>query len=137
MARQTPTNYTQVEFVRFLHETFPTLDAEIAGDEGLLHLQMHTFARHMRRVQAAADWSVYRRGVHLAQELLAHADAELMNALKVSFLEHISFEDAHGAAAWAALTRELQAAWQAMKDANDGLLERAAARRQATRNRDR
>jgi hypothetical protein len=111
--------YLQADFVRLLLAEFPELGQEIINADGLLHLQMHAFARRMQRAKGAADWSVYKRGVRLADELWARPDADLRNALNVSFLEHLDFDGPRGADAWARLTSELQHGWQEMRAYNE------------------
>jgi hypothetical protein len=119
MSKQTDLPYTQSDFVRLALAEFPSLTEELEEADGLLHLQMHAFTRVMQRAKAAADWATYRRGVHLAAQLWSRPDTNLLNALNVSFLEHLDFEGLHGPEAWKCLTSELQHGWQAMKAYND------------------
>ena len=122
--------YGQADFVRLLLTEFAELDEEISNADGLLHLQMHAFTRLMQRAKSAADWSVYKRGVHLANELWVRPDADLRNALNVSFFEHLDFDGPSGADAWARLTSELQRGWQEMRAYNDRIASRSAPQRQ-------
>ena len=119
MARDPGTPQTQADFVRLALAEFPVLREEFADVDGLLHLQMHAFTRLMQRAKGAADWETYRRGVRLAAELWRRPDEALLNALNVSFLEHLDFDGPRGPEAWSRLTSELQHGWKAMKAYND------------------
>ena len=133
MSNRSPEPYSQSDFVRLLLAEFPELSTEISEAEGLLHLQMHAFARHMQRAKGAGEWSEYKRGVHLATELWTRADAPLRGALDVSFLEHLDFDGPRGPEAWMRLTSELQHGWQAMRAYNEHLAGRAAPPRKKRR----
>ena len=119
MARQTRSPYTQSDFLRLALAEFPTLRDEFDDADDLLHLQMHAFTRLMQQAKAAADWATYRRGVRVAAEVWSRPDEDLLNALNVSFLEHLDFEGPRGPEAWKCLTSELQTGWKAMKAYND------------------
>jgi hypothetical protein len=60
--------------------------------------------------------------VRLAAELWRRPDADLLNALNVSFLEHLDFDGPRGPLAWERLTPELRAGWRAMRAANERLM---------------
>ena len=107
--------YTHADFVRLALAEFPELQDEFEEDAELLHLQMHAFERLMGRAKAAEDWSVYTRGMRLAHELWRRPDEHLLNALNVSFLEHLDFTGWKGTAAWRHLSPELQEGWRAMQ----------------------
>ena len=125
--------YSQADFVRLVLAEFPELDEEIRHADGLLHLQMHAFTRLMERAKGASDWNAYKRGVHLAATLWSRPDADLSNALNVSFLEHLDFEGPNGPAAWARLTSELQQGWRAMRAYNELVASQSAPRRKKDR----
>jgi hypothetical protein len=119
MSKRIREPYSQADFVRLLLEEFPELGGDIAEADGLLHLEMHAFTRLMQRAKSAGEWSVYKRGVHLATELWTRGDASLRGALDVSFLEHLDFDGPRGPEAWTRLTSELQHGWQAMRAYNE------------------
>jgi len=106
--------YTQADFVRLALAEFPELCEEFEEDANLLHLQMHSFQRRMEKAKKEEDWTAYSRGMRLAHELWRRPDHALLNALNVSFLEHLEFGGSSGAEAWQHLTPELQEAWRAM-----------------------
>jgi hypothetical protein len=119
MAKQTLAPYTQSDFIRLALAEFPSLTEEMEEADDLLHLQMHVFTRLMQRAKGGSDWGTYKRGVRLATELWTRPDENLLNALNVSFLEHLEFDGPRGAEAWKCLTAELQHGWKAMKAYND------------------
>jgi hypothetical protein len=106
--------YTHADFVRLVLGEFPELCEDLAEDDGLLNLQMHGFARLVERARCEEDWAAYDRAMRLAAELWRRPDDALLNALNVSFLEHIEFPGRTGEAAWAHLSPELQNGWRAM-----------------------
>ena len=107
--------YTHADFVRLALAEFPELREEFEEDAELLHLQMHAFERLMGRAKAAEEWSRYARGMRLADELWRRPDDALLNALNVSFLEHLEFDGPSGSEAWRHLSPELQDGWRAMQ----------------------
>jgi len=107
--------YTHEDFLRLALADFPELREEFEEDAGLLHVQMHAFTRLVERATGERDWPKYARAMRLAAELWRRPDDALLNALNVSFLEHLAFEGAAGAEAWAYLTPELQDGWRAMR----------------------
>ena len=133
MARQTHGPYGQADFVRLAVAEFPSLQDEFAEADGLLHLQMHAFTRLMQRAKGSADWATYKRGVRVAAELWGRPNESLLNALNVSFLEHLDFDGPRGPEAWNRLTSELKHGWEAMKAYNDRLAARSARPRKAKR----
>jgi hypothetical protein len=133
MVRDTHRPYGQADFVRLALAEFPSLQEEFAETDGLLHLQMHAFTRLMQRARGTADWSTYKRGVRVAAELWGRPDKNLLNALNVSFLEHLDFDGPHGPEAWKCLTSELKHGWEAMKAYNDRLAARSVPPRKAKR----
>jgi hypothetical protein len=76
---------------------------------------MHAFERRMGRAKAEEDWAAYGQGMRLAHELWRRPDDALLNALNVSFLEHLDFDGASGPEAWRYLSPELQDGWRAMQ----------------------
>jgi hypothetical protein len=110
------TEYTQADFRRMLLEQFPELREEIDDCDGLLHIEMGVFAQHTQLAKGRADWDTYARCVQLADELWKRPEALLLNALNVSYLEHLDFEGPRGPKAWSLLTPALQRGWRAMMD---------------------
>ena len=107
--------YTHEDFVRLALAEFPELRAEFEDDPELLHIQMHAFERLAGRAKVAGDWSTYARCMCLAHALWQRPDEALLNALNVSFLEHLDFDGPNGPEAWRHLSPELQEGWRAMQ----------------------
>lgn len=68
--------YRQADFVRLLLADSRSSARRFQTPTDSLHLQMHAFTRLMQQAKGAADWGVYKRGVHLAAELWARPDAD-------------------------------------------------------------
>jgi hypothetical protein len=107
--------YVAEDFCRMALVEFPELREEFEYNEGLLHVQMGAFAQRLQEAKGTADWDAYARGVRLAHELWQRPDEALLNALNVSFLEHLDFTGPRGPHAWGLLTPELQHGWRAMQ----------------------
>ncbi|HEU4754509.1 MAG TPA: hypothetical protein VFU47_15480 [Armatimonadota bacterium] len=107
--------FSAEDFVRMALAEFPELREEFEEDSGLLHLQMAAFARLAQRAKGQGDWETYGRCVRLADQLWRRADPELLNALNVSFLEHLDFEGPRGTRAWEILTPALRKGWEDMQ----------------------
>ena len=72
---------------------YPDLRAELDEDDGLEHLQMHTFCDH---TQAAIDRGDIPSAVTcfgIADRVIADGDDSMQNAIHVSFLEHLDFAE--------------------------------------------
>jgi hypothetical protein len=110
-----PTDLPRLLSAEFPAAVFPDLAQDLVEADGLLHLEMGAFASFMQRAKGRADWELYRRGVRLADTLWSISDPALLNALGVSFLEHLDFNGPRGSAAWALLTPRLQVAWRSLQ----------------------
>jgi hypothetical protein len=108
--------YSHADFVHLALAEFPSLREEFEDDPALLHLQMHAFERLVSQAKGEGDWVTYGRAMQLAHELWRRPDAELLNALNVSFLEHLDFNGSTGAEAWRHLSPELQDGWRVMNE---------------------
>ena len=75
---------------------------------------MHALARPIKRAQEEADWPTYVRAMRLADALWLRPTPDLLNALHVSFLEHLEFRGLDGELAWSRLSSGLQEGRRAM-----------------------
>ncbi|MEO7043141.1 MAG: hypothetical protein ABI035_12840, partial [Gemmatimonadaceae bacterium] len=75
------------DFVRMVLAEFPELRGEFEELEDLLHLEMGAFVRFVQQAKGRAAWDVYARALRVVDELWAHAEPALQNAINVSFLE--------------------------------------------------
>jgi hypothetical protein len=110
-----PTDLPQLLSAEFPAAAFPDLAQDLVEAEGLLHLEMGAFASFMQRAKGRADWESYRRGAQLADTLWSNSDPAVLNALGVSFLEHLDFNGPRGPTAWALLTPKLRVAWRSLR----------------------
>ena len=106
--------YTRDDFARLAIAEFPQLQDEFAEYPDLLHLQMHALQRLAERAQKDKDWPLFRRIMMFADKLWQRPEPELLNALNVSFLEHLEFGGPDGAKAWGYLSSGLQEGWRHM-----------------------
>jgi hypothetical protein len=106
------------DFASVLITEFPELRADVEDElnRGLVHLEMAAFAEFVQLAKGRADWEAYGRAMDFADRLLREADADLDNALHVSFLEHIDFDGPNGQRAWAFLSAPLQRGWRQIND---------------------
>jgi len=116
--------FTHADFAALALTTFPELRDEFEDADGMVHLEMAALAGRADQARLAGDWDAYSRALDLVDRLWGNSDAMLGNALGVSFLEHLEFDGASGAAAWERLPPRLQDEWRAM----DAAMRDAAAR---------
>lgn len=83
------------ELLVWLNREFPELREELADETwaGLLHLEVACFARLTQQAIDNGDQQVLKRCFSLADDVFRMADAEVKNAMYVSYLEHLTFED--------------------------------------------
>ena len=84
-------------FLTRLAVRFPDIAASV--DEcslGLLHLEMGIFASATQQAISAEDVATVQCHFEFVDELLQNAGSDLVNAINVSYLEHLSFDGRHG-----------------------------------------
>jgi hypothetical protein len=80
-------------FIARLAERFPEVAAAIDDcSEGLLHLEMATFARATQAAIDAQDRETVRRHFQFIDEVFRQAAPEVENAVNVSYLENLRFD---------------------------------------------
>ena len=78
------------DFERLLAERFPKIAAEIHESEsGVPHLEMAVFARATCKAVDLGDLQEAQSHIDFVDELLSDAGPELVNAVYVSYLEHV------------------------------------------------
>jgi hypothetical protein len=85
------------EFLRELKESFPALKDEVNSRDGLLHLEMHVFRDFVQRCIAGGDIEKVRRSFLIAERYCVGGNAAMKNAIGVSFVEHLDFQQAQWA----------------------------------------
>ena len=110
------------EAVRKIESEFPELTSELHDEtwEGMLHLQISVFSQLAQHTIDEGDRLSFKRICELFLELFRNGSDELVNALNVSFLEHLNFEDAKKLRLWAyeQMPSEMRRAYEEMEEYN-------------------
>lgn len=112
---------TATQFIEQLVTEFPELRDDIKEAEGLLHVQMGSFARITQAAIDAGDYETLRRQFMLADRFFRDAAPDLQNAFYVSYLEHLDFRGTHGQRAQSFMSSDLRKGWQNIMDYLDEL----------------
>ena len=84
-------------FLKELKIAFPQLKDDINTQYGLLHLEMHVFADFAQRCITGGDIKQARSCLMLAEKYCSGGNADLRNAIAVSFVEHLDLRQAQWA----------------------------------------
>jgi hypothetical protein len=124
-------------FIALLTERFPEIAASIDDDfRGLLHLEVATFARATQPAIDDQDKAKVLRHFKFIDEVFRDASPDVENAINVSYLENLRFEDRKEALANARdlLTPRLQVALAELEEYLERLFqERPSKRRRNSR----
>lgn len=94
-----------LRFIALLTEQFPEVAADIDScSQGLLHLEMATFARATQTAIDSQDKTTVLRHFRFIDEVFRDAAPDVENAVNVSYLENLRFE---GRKATASKARQL------------------------------
>lgn len=114
--------HTHQSAIRLIQERFPSLAKDLHDEviEGLLHPQMGEFARFAQATIDTGDKDSWQKITTAFLELWSNCDDGVRNALNVSFLEHLNFEDRRRQRQWACqlMPRAMRAAWEEMESYN-------------------
>lgn len=112
--------YNNISSIEYVIKHFPTLHDDIYDEciDGLLHPQIAAFATYAQRAIDERNSEAWMQVCGAFQELWLNADDELVNALNVSFLEHLYFQDENIKRGWAykAMPKIMRKAWDEMQD---------------------
>ena len=91
------------QFVEQLLIEFPGLKSEVLDETwaGLLHVETACFARYTQAAIDNHDVEQVRQCFEFATRIFHDADAEVRNAIYVSYLENLNLEDGKTRRAWA------------------------------------
>jgi len=89
------------DFLREAKTLFPSLKEDLNKQYGLLHLEMHAFCDFVQTAIDQGDRSTVAQAFNFSARLLAEGNSQLVNALTVSMLEHLNFEDGKVQRSWA------------------------------------
>lgn len=119
---------TGPEAISKIEREFPELREELHDEtwDGLLHLQISVFSRLAQSVIDAGNRASFHKICELFLLLFNEGDADLINALNVSFLEHLNLKDGKIKRAWALreMPNKMRIAFEEMAEYNQRLHER-------------
>jgi hypothetical protein len=92
---------TPDEFIGEVRTEFQDLSAEIDDDAGLFYLRVGSLARHTQAAIEDGDRAEVQRQFEFVRRADLAGDSEVQNALGVSYLEHLNFQDGKRHRAWA------------------------------------
>jgi hypothetical protein len=108
--------------IEYIGAKFPELVEELHDDprEGLLHVQMGVFFHRAQDSIDAGDREAWKRITEGFMNLWRDCTPDVINALNVSFLEHLDFTDDKKPRSWAykAMPQEMREAWDEMEAYN-------------------
>jgi hypothetical protein len=88
-------------YLKELKSTFPELQEKVNGAWGLLHVEMDVFTSFTQLQIDAGNSDNVAKCFDLANKCFQFGNHKLVNAINVSFLEHLNFEDGKVAKQWA------------------------------------
>lgn len=114
--------YNNITSIQYIESKFPDLSEELRDEiyEGLLHLQIAVFSRLAQRAVDEGDNSLWKEVNSVFLEIWRNCSSDVINALNVSFLEHIHFKDGKKNRSWAykAMHPIMRKAWDEMEEYN-------------------
>ena|SRR5215813_3520522 len=81
-------------FLKELKEAFPQLREAINAQHGLLYLEVHVFADFVQHAIADDDKETARLSLMIAERYCNDGNADMSNAICVSFVEHLDLQKA-------------------------------------------
>ncbi len=81
------------EIIQKIISTFPEIKEDIESDEDLFYLQISTFSSFAQNAIDNKDKKTFSQICELIRSFLLSSSGDTNNALHVSFLEHLHFED--------------------------------------------
>jgi hypothetical protein len=88
-------------FLREAKALFPELRADLNSQYGLLHLEMHAFCDFVQKLVDDRDEIRTVQAFQFADRIGRNGNGDVVNALVVSFLEHLNLEDGKAQRSWA------------------------------------
>lgn len=90
---ENPDRVNEAKFLDLALTEFPSLGEEFAEADGLFHLQMAAFSYLAQAAIERNDLATLKRCYSLLEEVMKSATFEVENAVYVSFLENLDFEN--------------------------------------------
>jgi hypothetical protein len=112
------------QFLKELKSAFPPLRSELNQECGLLHCETHAFTRFVQALIDSEDKDTLIQSLQIADRFLREGNLAMVNALTVSFLEHLNFEDGKVPRRWAwdCMTPALREQYRAVMKYNQDLM---------------
>ncbi|MDD5057883.1 MAG: hypothetical protein PHQ60_08415 [Sideroxydans sp.] len=88
-------------FIQEVKEAFPDLVSAINSEGGLLNLEMHAFHNFVQSKIAENDTKAVTKAFQIIEKHFENGNSALVNAIAVSFLEHLDLGVAKGNPSWA------------------------------------
>jgi hypothetical protein len=114
--------YDDKTVVEIIEAKFPALSEELHDETwgGLLHLQIGVLAHFAQSVIDDGDRETWQEICRVFGEIWKSCTPEVMNALNVSFLEHLNFKDKKEMRSWAyrSMPPAMRKAWDDMDEYN-------------------
>ncbi len=88
-------------FLKEVKQAFPEIRDSLNAEHGLLHCEMHVFCKHVQTLIDSGNKEKLIKGFKIAEKHFMNGNNELINAIAVSFLEHLNFEDGKVLRKWA------------------------------------
>jgi len=104
------------EFLKEVKDAFPEIRGEINAEEGLLHFEMNVFYRYTQKLINEGSVERVKIAYHIADRYFKLGDSKMQNAIDVSFVECLEFQNTKGNIrewAWKELPCTLKGAYEA------------------------
>jgi len=105
-----------------IESKFPDLAEELHDEtwDGLLHLQIGVFSHWAQDSINTGDQESWKQITEVFMDLWRDCTPEVVNALNVSFLEHLNFTDGKRQRSWAyaSMPKAMRKAWDEMEAYN-------------------
>lgn len=92
---ENPDRVNEARFIELALAEFPNLADEFAEEEGLFHLQMAAVSHIAQAAIERNDIVTLKRCYSLLEEAAKSATDEVQNAIYVSFLENLTFDNSN------------------------------------------
>jgi hypothetical protein len=111
-------------FLKEVTTAFPQLRADLNQENGLLHLEIDVFMRFVQTLIDTGERDALVTALRIADRFLRDGNQKVVNALTVSFLEHLNFQDGKVPRRWAweCMTAALKDQYQAIRKYNEELM---------------
>lgn len=114
--------YDNITTIEHIETVFPHLAEEMHDEtwDGLLHPQIAVFSRWAQEIIDIGDQGSWKQVSKVFLTIWRECHPDVTNALNVSFLEHLNFNDGKKLRSWAydSMPPQMQKAWDDMEEYN-------------------